>query len=89
LTKQFKELSSRIDKIYKEKVGLEEQLSKISPPEPETDYNSEGIADLLKDFANVWDIATPEQKRKIIQALINRIVLDGENVQIEWSFLKK
>jgi site-specific DNA recombinase len=82
-------LSVRIDKLYREKTGLEEQLAKIAPPEPETDFNAEGVVDLLKDFATIWDVAAPEQRRKIIQALINRIILDGDRVDIEWSFLKK
>jgi site-specific DNA recombinase len=80
-------LSARIDKLYREKTALEEQLAKVAPPEPETDFNEESITDLLKDFADVWDVAAPEQKRQVIQALINRITLDGDKVNIEWSFL--
>jgi site-specific DNA recombinase len=85
----IKILSARIDKLYREKTSLEEQLAKIAPPEPETNFNEEGIIELLKDFATVWDVSTQEQRRKIIQVLINRIHLDGDKVEIEWSFLKK
>jgi site-specific DNA recombinase len=81
-------LSARIDKLYREKTALTEQLSKIVPPTPKRDYNSEVVTALLADFAAVWEGAEQDERRTIIQALINRIVLDGENIKIEWSFLQ-
>ena len=81
-------LSARIDKLYREKVALSEQLSVIAPPPPKRDYNDDALGGLLADFGAVWDGADEPDKRRIVSSLINRITLDGENVNIEWSFLE-
>ena len=80
-------LSERIDKFYREKVALQNSLDKILPPAPRVDYNAEGIAAILSDFALVWDNADIEEKRQILFALIDRITIDGDDIKIEWSFL--
>jgi site-specific DNA recombinase len=81
-------LSARIDKLYREKVALSEQLSVIAPAPPKLDYNDDALTGLLADFGAVWDGADEQDKRRIISSLIRRITLDGEKVNIEWSFLQ-
>ena len=44
------------------------------------------VEELLADAAQIWDFADESQKRRILQSLINKIVIDGENVTIEWVF---
>jgi site-specific DNA recombinase len=79
-------LSARIEKLYREKVALDEQLSSLVPPAPKVDYDAESITEMMKEFALYWDDAEPEHRRRIIQTMVRRIVLDGEDVNIEWSF---
>lgn len=81
-------LSARIDKLHREKLALEEQLAAVEPPKPKRDFNDDAFAGLLADFATVWQSAGLEDKRQIVSALIRRIVLDGEHVEIEWAFLE-
>lgn len=75
-------LSARIDKLHREKLALEEQLAAVEPPKPKRDFNDDAFAGLLADFATVWQSAGLEDKRQIVSALIRRIVLDGEHVEI-------
>lgn len=80
-------VSSRIEKLHREKTALEEQLASIEPPKPKRDYDEDAFSGLLSDFATVWESASMEDRRSIISTLIRRITLDGEQVHIEWSFL--
>ena len=82
-------LSERIDKLYKEKVALTEQLTAISPtaPLPKRDFNDDSLSGLFADFASVWNDAEMEDKRRIIAALINRVTIDGDDIKIDWSIL--
>ena len=82
-------LAARIDKLYREKVTLGEQLAAIVPPAPKRDYNADGISNILSDCAAVWELAETDERRRIIQALVSRITLDGEQVNIQWSFLEE
>lgn len=82
-------VSSRIDKLHREKVALEEQLAALAPSAPKRrDFNEDAFSGLLSDFATVWESAGLEEKREIVSALIKKINLDGESVQIEWAFLE-
>ena len=80
-------LSARIDKLHREKIALEEQLAAVEPLKPKRDYNEDAFAGLLADFSTVWNSAGLEDRRQIISALIRKITLDGESVNIEWAFL--
>lgn len=82
-------LSARIDKIYREKISLQEQLSKVKPPEPKRDFDETSVRDILSDLATIWDSAEQQDKRLILETLIDRIILDGDKIKIKWSFLPK
>ena len=81
-------VSSRIDKLHRDKLALEEQLAAIVPPKPKRDYDEDAFSGLLADFATVWESAGLEERREIISALIKKITLDGDLVDIEWAFLE-
>ena len=81
-------LSTRIDKLYRDKVALNEQLDKILPQTPKKDFDAVGIADMLSDLSVVWEASEISDKKLIMETLIDRIILDGQNVNIEWSFLE-
>jgi site-specific DNA recombinase len=80
-------LSARIEKLYREKLAVDAQLAALVPPRPKVDYDAESITEIIAEVALYWDDAEPEQRRRIIQTLVRRIVLDGDAVNIEWSFL--
>ena len=80
-------LSERIDIFYREKTALSNSLSLLEHPAPKKDYNADGISNLIQQFSLVWDSAEMEEKRQILLSLINRIIIDGDEVKIEWSFM--
>lgn len=76
-------LGDSINKLYTEKTALQNSVTL----EPKNDVLPFDLAqELLADAAEVWDIADDDQKRRIMQSLITRIVLTGDDVKIEWSF---
>ncbi len=42
--------------------------------------------ELLEEAAQILDLSDDQQKRRILQDLIKRIVLIDDKVQIEWNF---
>ncbi len=80
-------LSQRIDKVYREKLQYEEQLERIEPQAPKKDFDAQSVEDMLSDLASIWKIADKPEKRMVLETLVNRIMIDGENIKIEWSFL--
>jgi site-specific DNA recombinase len=81
-------VSTRIEKLYNERTALSEQLPKLVTEAVEEDFDIDAIWDFLTDAAKLWAFADVTGKRQVLQTLINRIVIDGENVEIEWSFLE-
>lgn len=76
-------LGENINKLYNEKTTLQKTLVKTEEPES---VSFEFVETLIKDAAQIWDFADGMQKRRILQGLIKRIVLTGDEVNIEWNF---
>lgn len=76
-------LGDSINKLYTEKTALQNSVT----PEPKSDVLPFDLAqELIADAAEVWDFADDEQKRRIMQGLITRIVLTDDDVKIKWNF---
>lgn len=82
-------VSSRIEKLHSEKKGLVSQLEKIKDTDTEGDFQIDGIRALLSDTAKLWELADREQKRMIMGALIDKIIVGNESIEIIWTFAKK
>ena len=81
-------LGAEIDKLHTEKISLQENLKTL--PEPvESDLNIDEIRELLKNAADVWDMADLEQKRFLLSALIRKITVYNDRIDIDWAFLPK
>ena len=76
-------LGSKINKLYSEKTALQ---SSLAPEEDDGIVPFDLVQELIEDAAQIWDFADESQKRRIIQSLISRIVLTGDDVKIEWAF---
>jgi len=81
-------VSERIEKLYQEKKALSKQLSEVKE-DASIDFDTEGVMAILSDIPMVWDIADMEQKRHIMRSLIDRIIINGEDIDIHWSFAPK
>lgn len=76
-------LGNSINQLYTEKTALQNSVM----PEPENSVLPFNLAqELITDAAEIWDFADESQKRRIIQSLISRIILTGDDIKIEWGF---
>lgn len=76
-------LGEKINRLYGEKTALENSIA----PVKETDaIPLDLVAELITNAAEIWDFADENQKRRILQSLISRIVLTDDQVDIEWAF---
>lgn len=76
-------LGDKINKLYNERTALQSSLEPVVEP---TAMPFDLVEELLSDAAQVWDFADEAQKKRIMQSLISRIVLTGDDVKIEWAF---
>lgn len=76
-------LGDKINKLYNERTALQSSLEPVVEP---TAMPFDLVEELLSDAAQVWDFADEAQKKRIMQSLISRIVLSGDDVKIEWAF---
>jgi len=82
----IEEISRRIDRLYEEKKTLQEQLPDSQGQEEEKNFDLEWIDSVLGNVKLIWKHAEIEEKRNILRSLINRIIINGDNIKIEWSF---
>ncbi len=76
-------LGNKINKLYTEKTALQKSL------EPVVEVNKmpfDLVEKLISDAVQIWEFADETQKRQIMQSLISKIVLNNDDVKIEWSF---
>ena len=76
-------LGEKINRLYGEKTALE---NSIAPVEEINAMPLDLVAELITNAAEIWDFADENQKRRILQSLISRIVLTDDQVDIEWAF---
>lgn len=76
-------LGEKINRLYGEKTALE---NSIAPVEETNAMPLDLVAELITNAAEIWDFADENQKRRILQSLISRIVLTDDQVDIEWAF---
>lgn len=79
----LKILGEKINALYHEKSILEVTIATVEKPEI-TSFDL--VEEIISNAAQIWDYADEDQKRRILQGLIKRIVLIGDNVEIEWLF---
>lgn len=75
-------LQTKIDKLNEQRTTLEEDLD---TPEPK--LSAEDAAEISKSFQAVLDDGDFDEIRSVIEALIEKIEIDGDDITIFWSFL--
>ena len=76
-------LGENINKLYSEKLALQTSLE---PVPVENTVSFDLVQELIADAAQIWDFADDSQKRRILQSLIRRITLRGNDIEIDWAF---
>lgn len=76
-------LGEKINKLYNERTTLQNSL--VPAEEPNT-MPFDLVQELLSDAAQIWDFADEQQKKRIMQSLVSRIILTDDDIKIEWTF---
>lgn len=77
-------ISQKISAMLAEKSALQRSLALSAPlaAPPPLDL----VHELLENAEQIWDFSDVQQKRRIFQSLIDKVVLSGENIEIFWAF---
>ena len=76
-------LGESINKLYNEKTALQASLEPV-PVDDTIAFDL--VQELIADATQIWDFADESQKRRILQSLIRKITLRGDDIEIEWAF---
>lgn len=81
-----------IDQLDKKTAPLQEQRSKLKKELETLQENSKRITEpevrkLVENFEDVLEKADLQQTRCIIEQLIDRIIIDGDDITIHWNFI--
>ena len=77
-TQSIEKIASRINSLEMEKAKL---LQQVRVP----DLPISNQAELLRHVRYSWDTIDTNTKRKLLGQLVNRILLDGDKVYLDWS----
>lgn len=78
-------LQEKVSDLNEQKLKLEKELDAITDEKNNQASLSETI-ECVQSFGDVLDRGDFDEIRMVIEALIERIVLDGENITIHWKF---
>lgn len=76
-------LSERVDKLNEEKDNLTAELENKKPP---LLMSAEEVQNIVMNCETVFQNGTPEEQQALVRALINKIIINGEDLEIHWSF---
>lgn len=82
-TFSMEELDEKIKALHDQRQKLTEDLKKISDHQKMTDAE---VTTAVQSFAEAMDHGTLQQRRLILQQLINKIEIDGDEIIIHWNF---
>lgn len=74
-------VAGRVDELYARRQSVEAQLSALAPSVPPS-----FDAEVLSSAADIWGLASVEQKRYLLQHMLDRIVVYEDRIVIFWSF---
>lgn len=77
----MEQLQDKIHLLQEQKEQLQEQLRRPAPKITKAE-----AVDLAKGFSKILDHGSYEEIRTLIFTLIDKIILDGENIEIHWNF---
>ena len=78
-------LQDKINELNTNKLKLQEEKTRILL-EQEEELTKDEAVKLIKSFGSVLESGSMPEIRALLQALIDKIVIDGEDVTINWKF---
>ena len=81
---ELSDLNQRIEKLNSEKERIEVELDNAATPKPK--INIENVTAVLQNFSDALKSADSEELKSIVHSLIDGIIINGEDVEIHWTF---
>ena len=75
----------KINGLNSQREKLEQEAERLRASDSEKLSKADALP-LVQSFGDVLESGTLDEVRTVIGGLINRIVIDGENVDIYWRF---
>ena len=72
-------ISERIEKLYDEKKVLE---STVVEEKEENKYDFDYLWSIIKDFELIWQEATQEEKKVVLESFVDNIVVYVDNIEV-------
>ena len=81
----IKALEEKTNSLNEQRRKLEQEVESLEEKKSEK-LSKEEAGDLIQSFDDIIKRANFEEIRSVLSALIEKIVLDGENIEIHWNF---
>lgn len=81
----IKALEEKTNSLNEQRRKLEQEVESLEEEKSEK-LSKEEAGDLIQNFDDIIKRANFEEIRSVLSALIEKIVLDGENIEIHWRF---
>lgn len=81
---ELSDLNQRIEKLNSEKERIEVELDNAATPKSK--INIEDATAVLQNFSDALKSADSEELKSIVHNLIDGIIINGEDVEIHWTF---
>ncbi len=79
------EIQAEVESLNSKREKLEAQLAELSAEDPETTV--EEVREIVSNFDDIIEKGSINDKIQLVQSLIDRIELDGEDITIHWKFV--
>jgi site-specific DNA recombinase len=80
-------LSQRIDELYTEKTNLLKTIDESNTATKKSkSINVSEFKELIQNMGSLWNLSNLEQKRLILSSLIRKIIINDDDIRIEWMF---
>lgn len=81
----MEEIQEEVDALNSKREKLEAQLTDLSAEDPETTV--EEVREIVSNFEDIIEKGSINDKIQLVQSLIDRIEIDGEDITIHWKFV--
>ncbi|WP_427340183.1 recombinase family protein [Caloranaerobacter sp. DY30410] len=80
-------ISERIEKLYNEKKALENSINEVAATQ-DNNFDFEELYNIIQNFDEIWQEATFEEKRIILEGFIDKIIIYNDHIEVEGPFFR-
>lgn len=78
------ELQEKVEELEKQRERLQDDLEELEKEKPAVGVDE--VREMVKSFSDILDRGKYEEIRVVLESLIRRIEIDGDNITIYWTF---